>query len=162
MIRNDGLWIDEIFLGLRINPVAHRLLNEVPSIHIGLQENSIIKAMRLGATLFIIGVKKKSFAYPGSPTTSYWSSLLDSIGNTRADFPMLIVPALCSLNLWLLVLYAITVANHDDQDGALRLIVQIMCKQNIYSWEVVMQKVRSMPWISCFEEPCSRLAEKLR
>lgn len=158
IIQGDDLWTDELFLGLRVNPIAHRLLDAVPNIHGAPQDYSIITAIGLGAILFIIAVKQKSSAYPGSLTASYWSTLLDLIGNMSADPATPMVPALSSLTLWLLVLYAMTVPAPDDQDPAIRLIARSMWEHDIWSWDIVMQKVRSMPWISGFEKSCARLA----
>ena len=163
-VRGDDLWSDEVFLGLRLNPIAHRLLS-TPSAtrtRTDAPKHRVLEVARLGALLFIIWIKKKSRTYPGSrATTSYWTSALDFLGDTRVEGSLLGVASLASLNLWVLVLCALTSENPAHQDKALRLIARIKVEQNVSSWEAVVERVRSMPWVGKLEASTSWMERKL-
>ena len=153
LVRGDDLWSDEVFLGLRLNPVAHRLLSIQFATRTGAPSYRVLEAARLGALFFIIWIKQKSRTYPGScATASYWTSALDLLGDTGgAESSPSAAPSFASLALWVLVLCALTSETPAHRDKALRLIVRIKAEHNVASWEAVLERVRSMPWVANLE-----------
>ncbi|KAK5996237.1 hypothetical protein PT974_04669 [Cladobotryum mycophilum] len=80
-IGGNDLWREEVFLGLRLNPIAHRLLDSSLRSHQDMSF-STLEALRLGAILWILQVKEKSEAYPGSPALG--TTTISLIGATLA------------------------------------------------------------------------------
>ncbi len=152
LVRGDDLWSDEVFLGLRLNPIAHRLLSIPSATHTEAPNSRVLEAARLGALLFIIWIKQKSRTYPGSRTTaSYWRAALDVLGGSNPELSLLAAPSLRSFHLWVLFLCALTAENSVHRDKALRRIARIKVQQNVASWEAVLERVRSMPWVANLE-----------
>ncbi|KAL9042948.1 MAG: hypothetical protein Q9214_003635 [Letrouitia sp. 1 TL-2023] len=153
----DGLWIDEVYTGLRINSIVHRLLDRPVQVTSMADRELILEALRLGAILWIIWIKRQYRSYPG-PSTRYVSKLLSlplvqhGWKGTSSDSDLL------SIRLWLLVLCGISSCNTTGQrTTAVDMIARAMRQLKGNSWVEMMTRVRQMPWVSVFEAPCTEL-----
>jgi hypothetical protein len=155
--KHDDLCKDEELIGLLINPITHRLLDRpapAPSItDFGL----ILEALRLGAMIWIIWVKRRFYSYPGM-STGYVSKLMGLLSTPcdHMDSPNL--SDLLSIRLWLLVLCGINSSSTSREwAAAVEMIAREMTQLERNTWAEVMARVRQMPWISGFEGPCTEL-----
>lgn len=153
----DGPWIDEVYMGLRINPVVHHLLDRPEQATSMADCELISEALRLGAILWIIWMKRQFRSYPGSSTV-YVSKLLSLLlvqhgwRGTSSDSDLL------SIRLWLLVLCGISsCSNTGEQTTAVGMIARAMRHIEGNSWAGMMTRVRQMPWVNVFEGPCTEL-----
>ncbi|KAH7247703.1 hypothetical protein B0J15DRAFT_449749 [Fusarium solani] len=155
--RGDALWKDEIFLGLRINPLAHLLFNHpIRSTRFSSPLDQTLASIRLGVIVWIICVKRMCRSWPGSPM-AYVPELLDSLSiqsstasNTSDD--------ILSVNLWLSVLCGVASCRGSrERKAAVSLIVYNMQQLNNKVWSESMMGVRKMPWISSFEAPLAEV-----
>ncbi|KAL7814917.1 hypothetical protein V8C44DRAFT_324835 [Trichoderma aethiopicum] len=162
--RGEDLWKEELFLGTRLNPIAYRLLDSPPHPHAGMDlPCCFAEALRLGALLWILGVKQKAQAFPGSPAL-YVGRLVrllqrQGIKNLAATTPFFI-----PFQVWLLFLCATMSELPSEKIPALELIAQMM-NEHDWEWEQVMANVKQLPWISGFEAhvpPLSTEVEVLR
>ncbi|KAL9615179.1 MAG: hypothetical protein Q9167_000385 [Letrouitia subvulpina] len=153
----DGLWIDEVYMGLQINLIVHRLLDR-PAQATSMADCELIsEALRLGAILWIIWIKRQYRSYPG-PSTVYVSKLLSLLSlqhgwrGTSSD------PDLLSIRLWLLVLCGISsCGTTKEQTTAVDMIARAMRQLKGNSWIGMMTQIRQMPWVNVFEDPCNEL-----
>lgn len=161
--KGDAIWDDEEQMGLLINPVAHHLLDQQP---LSLSEPTtrcdvLSEALRLGAIIWIIRVKRRCCSYPGtakariSTLLKMLSSDFDTahVWNSSLD--------LQAVRLWLLVLCGISEPSEQDHASSMRMIASDMKEQGSVSWDEVMSNIRRMPWIDIFEPPCAKLGQRL-
>lgn len=154
----EELWKEEIYLGTRLNPIAYRLLDASPHPHLDMP-CSIIGALRLGALLWILGIKQKAQAYPGS-SASYVTRLLhllqsQSIKNLVSDSPYFI-----PYHLWLVFLCATMTGVDSERTTALRMLTHTMDTYG-WTWEDVMANVGQLPWICGLEGDGPALATQV-
>ncbi|KAM0260046.1 hypothetical protein ACHAQJ_002970 [Trichoderma viride] len=141
----DDLWQEEIYLGTRLNPIAYRLLDSPTHSH---QEMpcSILEALRLGALLWILGVKQKAQAYPASPAP-YITRLLHLLQSQNLKNLVSASPYFIPFQLWLLFLCATMTLTTTKKTAALQMVAHIMVEQG-WAWEEVMANMRQLPWIN--------------
>jgi len=173
--RGNALWNDEIFLGLRINPLAHCLFDDRAGRTTGLSVSShldqTLESIRLGVIVWIIWVKRMCRSWPGSPMAyvpellgmlsadeSSWAANMNTasgggVSDDHDDDDML------SVRLWLSVLCGIASCHGSHERRlAVSLIAQDMHRLNRHAeWSEVMMRVRQMPWISSFETPLAQV-----
>jgi len=154
--RGDALWEDVEQVGLRINPLTHRLFDQPGEPAVSTHFTVISKALRLGAIAWIIWMKRRCRSYPGT-ATAYVSQLLSLLSeqnewsktSTNSDFLV--------LRLWLLVLCGISSSGPAERANAVDMIAHEMQQQGLDTWHQVMMRSRQMPWVSVFEAPCVEL-----
>jgi hypothetical protein len=152
----DGLteatWIAKtiawVFLGYRINPVAHRLLS-TPEKDFRQQELPISTACRLGITLFIIILKQQSQGCP-APSIPYVSKVVEMFrqGITISSHTS---SSLFVLQLWLLLLCTVAYPDSSLLPEIRIMIIDVMKELKFNSWAELLGTVRVMPWIGKFE-----------
>ncbi|KAL2802445.1 hypothetical protein BJX63DRAFT_437861 [Aspergillus granulosus] len=98
--RDSHLWAHEESVGLRLNPITHRLLSLSAPSGLASHHTPIARALRLGQIVWIILVKRRFQSYPGSAAV-YASNLLRLLSDRRAWAGDAGLP---SVRLWLLVL----------------------------------------------------------
>ncbi|KAI0112105.1 hypothetical protein GGR51DRAFT_508062 [Nemania sp. FL0031] len=160
VVRGDALWGESILLGLWINPVAHRLLGAPTATGSSSQPSAISEALRQGALLWIIRIKRRYHAYPGS-TTAIVQKLLsllaqpdwtDALTNTE----------LLSVQLWLLVLCGIDYGGPAASPNPVGIIALRMQQMGWNDWSEVMMLVCQMPWTQAFDVAAIHLAERVK
>ncbi|TFB01884.1 hypothetical protein CCMA1212_006171 [Trichoderma ghanense] len=160
----DDLWKEEIFLGARLNPIAYCLLDAPPHPHAGMDlPCCFTEALRLGALLWILGVKQKAQAFPGSPAL-YVGRLLHLLQNQSIKNLVSTTPYFVPFQLWLLVLCATMSELSSERTTSLKMVAGIMSEYG-WEWEQVMANVKQLPWISGFADhvpPLSAEVELLR
>jgi hypothetical protein len=159
--RGNALWDDEIFLGLRINPLAHRLFDRAgPATQFSSHLDGILESIRLGIIVWIIWVKRRCRSWPGAPV-AYVPELLDMLsvwGNWAANIASEPSDDILSLRLWLSVLCGIASCHGSrERKMAASLIAGDMHRLNWKEWREVTVRVRQMPWISSFEIPLAEV-----
>ncbi|KAH6630696.1 hypothetical protein B0J18DRAFT_421937 [Chaetomium sp. MPI-SDFR-AT-0129] len=163
-VRGDALWNDEIFLGLRINPLAHRLFDhagQTTRTRFSSHLDHLLASIRLGIIVWIIWAKRMCRSWPGSPM-AYVPELLDMLsmeskwtadtasGGASDD--------ILSVRLWLSVLCGISSRRGSrERETAVSLIAEDMHRLSRKEWSEVMRRVRQMPWISSFETPLAEV-----
>ncbi|KAJ3577964.1 hypothetical protein NPX13_g2603 [Xylaria arbuscula] len=157
-VRGDSLWGESILLGLWLNPVAYRLLNVPTAAGISSQTSAIPEALRYGALLWIISLKRRHHAYPGSPTTVIQKILtfLSQPSWTDILTDMDVLP----IEIWLLVLCGI---NYDDPTTSPSPMDMIALRMHQlgWNWREVMMRVCQMPWTRAFDVAVTLLADKV-
>ncbi|KAF2093578.1 hypothetical protein NA57DRAFT_81079 [Rhizodiscina lignyota] len=136
----EPLWQNEIFVGLRVNPIAHKLLSISPSQGVEPFDLRIREACRLGALLTIICLKMKCSSYPGS-LPEYAPQILAAMEEQYMSLPDLV-----PLRLWLLVLAGIT-SGGAQREAVATVLIDSMRLCGIFSWSEVMKQVQLMPWM---------------
>lgn len=159
--RGNALWNDEIFLGLRINPLVHRLFDcAVQTTRFSFYLDQILESIRLGVIVWIIWAKRMCRSWPGSPM-AYIPELLDMLSvepswaaNTFSD----VSDDILSVRLWLSVLCGIASCRGSyERKTAVSLIAEDMHRLNRKEWSEVMVRIQQMPWISSFETPLAEV-----
>ncbi|KAM7197264.1 hypothetical protein V8F33_005692 [Rhypophila sp. PSN 637] len=159
--RGNALWNDEIFLGLRINPLAHGLFDRAGrttgfSSHL----DQALESIRLGVIVWIIWVKRMCRSWPGSPM-AYVPELLDMLSvesSWAANTASGASDDILSVRLWLSVLCGIASCHGSrERETAVSLIAEDMHRLNRKEWNEVMVRVRQMPWISSFQTPLAEV-----
>ncbi|KAJ4301645.1 hypothetical protein N0V90_003738 [Kalmusia sp. IMI 367209] len=158
--KGDDMWKDERFMGLRLNPITHRLLDLPRQDRPMAQPDLLLEALRLGAILWIIWIKRRYRAYPGTCTT-YVSRLLDllSIQQYRNQVSSALDDV--SVQLWLLVLCVISSESAGARTTAMHAIAWKMRQLGWRTWVDVMIHVRQMPWTDAFEALCAELGREV-
>ena len=160
--KGQALWSDEVYIGLRINPIAHRLLDKSGQKAAMGGSALLSEALRLAALIWIIWIKRRCRSYPGTPL-SYVSKLLTLLSTDYAWRNASSASDLVSIRLWLLVLCGISSSGvTEERTIAANLIAGEMLQSKGDSWTEVMLRVRQMPWISDFEAPCTELEKIVR
>lgn len=161
--KGDAIWDDEERMGSLMNPVTHHLLDQQST---RLSEPTtrwdvLSEALRLGAIIWIIQVKRRCCSYPGTAKARI-STLLKMLSR---NFDTVHVwnssPDLQTVRLWLLVLCSISEPSDQDHASSMGMIASDMKEQKSASWDEVMSNVRRMPWINIFEPPCAKLGQRL-
>ena len=134
---------------LRLNGIVHRLLDRPE------ERNDILEALRVGAILWIVLIKRRYRSYPGT-STIYALKLLNLMhGLEKSTSGTYRSSALDTYRLWLLVLCGISCGS-SERKMALQMIVNEMRRSDI-RWSETMTRARQMPWVSIFEVPCTKL-----
>ncbi|KAL2272942.1 hypothetical protein FJTKL_05699 [Diaporthe vaccinii] len=161
--KGDAIWDDEERMGSLMNPVTHHLLDQQST---RLSEPTtrcdvLSEALRLGAIIWIIRVKRRCCSYPGNAKARI-STLLKMLSR---NFDTVHVwnssPDLQTVRLWLLVLCSISEPSDQDHASSIGMVASDMKEQKSASWDEVMSNVRRMPWINIFEPPCAKLGQRL-
>ncbi|KAI3321689.1 hypothetical protein HD806DRAFT_501744 [Xylariaceae sp. AK1471] len=158
-VRGDALWGESILLGLWLNPVAHRLLDRPTVTGSSFRPSAISEALRQGALLWVISIKRRYHAYPGSPTAIV-QKLLSLL--TQPDWTdVLTNTGVLSVQLWLLVLCGIDYDGPAGSPNPVDMIALRMRQMGWNDWSEVMMHVCQMPWTHAFEVAATHLAERV-
>lgn len=162
----DAVWDDEIFLGMRLNPIAHGLFDGSTREEAKLDPQ--LAMIRLGGILWISWVKRRSRSYPGSPAR-YLSGLCRLLrgqfgrGAEAVSDPSDDDDDDLSVRLWLAVLCGISSSPESPERAvAVQLMADTARRLGITGWEGARMCVGQMPWITAFDEPCVEMWEQLR
>lgn len=160
--KGDAIWDNEEQMGFLINPVTHHLLDQQPTrspepmTHCGV----ISEALRFGAIIWIIRVKRRCRSYPGTAEARI-STLLKMLSSELNTGIVWNSPDLWLVRLWLLVLCSISEPREADLATAMRMIANEMREPRAVSWGEVISSIRQMPWVDIFETPCTELGQRL-
>lgn len=160
----DAIWDDEERIGFLMNPVTYHLLQQQPAISGRRVQrfDMISEAIRLGSIIWIIEVKRRSRSYPGT-ARSRVSALLNILSeDTDLESIWSEDSHLQTVHLWLLVLCGIGETSDQDHELALRMIVGVIKKHRLASWEGIMVDIRRMPWLDIFESRCATLGQQIK
>ncbi|KAI1754827.1 hypothetical protein F4782DRAFT_491731 [Xylaria castorea] len=158
-VRGDALWEESMFLGLRVDPVAHRLLYRSTAAGNSSQSNTISEALRLGALLWVVWIKRRYRSYPGSPTTIVQRLL--SIQTQPEWTDVSSDSNMSSIQLWLLVLCGINGNGPAGPKSSVRMLALRMRQMGWNDWSEVMTHVCQMPWTHAFDSAVVHLAERV-
>lgn len=158
--RGDALWGESISLGLWLNPIAHRLLDRPTGTARSVRSSVISEALRLGALLWIIWIKRKHHAYPGSPAATAQKLFgflmqldwMDVLNDTDV----------LSIQLWSLVLCGISYDGPAPSTSPVHMIALRMRQMGWNDWSEVMMHVCQMPWTHAFDVTSAHLAERVQ
>ncbi|KAI0869189.1 hypothetical protein GGS24DRAFT_512418 [Hypoxylon argillaceum] len=158
-VRGDSLWGESIFLDLRLNPLAHRLLDRPTVTESLIRPSAMSEALRQGALLWVIWIKRRYHAYPGSPATIA-QKLLSLL--TQTDWAGVLTDTdVLSVELWLLVLCGISYDGPDASQDTVGILSLRMQQMGWNYWSEVMMHVCQMPWISALDVAVTHLAERV-
>ncbi|CAJ2509081.1 Uu.00g141070.m01.CDS01 [Anthostomella pinea] len=165
--KGGAIWANEEQMGFLLNPVTHQLLNLNQAV-VGSEPvtrwDIISEALRLGAIIWIIRVKRRCRSYPGTAAARI-STLLQILARQSDAVPELVWsgPDLCDIRLWLLVLCGISEPDDEDSVIAMEMIASKMLtrKPGSLSWEYGLADIRQMPWVDIFEPSCAVLGQRL-
>ncbi|KAI0450036.1 hypothetical protein F5B21DRAFT_450166 [Xylaria acuta] len=158
-VRGDALWGESIFLDLWLNPVAHRLLDRSTVTGSSFRPSAISEALRQGALLWVIWIKRRYHAYPGSPTAIV-QKLLSLL--TQPDWTDVLTDTdVLSVQLWLLVLCGIDYDGPAASPNPVGIIALRMRQMGWNDWSEVMMHVCQMPWTHTFDVAATHLAERV-
>ncbi|PTB61856.1 hypothetical protein BBK36DRAFT_1130663 [Trichoderma citrinoviride] len=157
----DDLWKEEVFLGTRLNPIAYRLLDSPPHPHADSTDLPccFTEALRLGVLLWILGVKQKAQAFPGSPAL-YVNRLLHLLRSQSVKNLISTTPYFIPFQLWLLLLCATMSELASERISSLEMVANMMSEYD-WAWEQVMANVKQLPWISGFEARVPSLSSEV-
>ncbi|KAM7190497.1 hypothetical protein V8F33_009480 [Rhypophila sp. PSN 637] len=158
--KGNAIWEDEDQMGFLINPVAHQLLHHPSRLEPATRWDIISEALRLGAIIWIIRVKRRCRSYPGS-AEAHISSLLKILSSKFSSEDVWNSPELCLVRLWLLVLCSISEPREKDLTTSMDMIASGMKGSRSGLWVEIMAGIRQMPWVDIFEPGCSKLEQRL-
>ena len=156
--KGKDLWKDELSLGFHINPIAHHLLESLPTGCFQISTHAILEALRLGMIVWIIWTKQMSQAYPAQ-TTPYVARLLDLLSDRSKWQFMVDRPSIVTLYFWLFMICATTCSATRQNPAALGSLAFIINRMNVPSSQEAMARLRSMPWVNGFESQWALLME---
>lgn len=158
--KGNAIWEDEDQMGVLINPVAHQLLDHASRPEPATRWDIISEALRLGAMIWIIQVKRRCRSYPGTAEARI-SSLLRVLSTKFSAEHVWNSPELCLVRLWLLVLCSIGEPGEEDLATSMDMIASGMKDPRSVSWVEIMAGIRQMPWVDIFEPSCAKLEQRL-
>lgn len=153
--RGDATWSDELFLGLHLNPIAHRLLEScAQETQKDSQLGQMAEMIRLGAILWVIWVKQRSRSYPGS-SLKYLSDLCCMLvvwDGPGCDFASEASNNVLTVRFWLIAICWISSPpGSHERVITVQLMADTMQRLAINNWPDAKACVRQMPWISAFD-----------
>lgn len=166
VMKGSTLYDDEIFLGLRLNPIAHRLFDPVlTTLRSATADlDNVVEMVRLGGILWVIWIKRISRSYPGSPM-GYVSELLGLLNaqGLRAVHGVAGDSDGLPIILWLACICAISSPHGSTEWRQARGLMadalqtkETRCPDIAGNGEV-WASMRQMPWISLFEKPVAEV-----
>ncbi|KAB5585214.1 hypothetical protein GE09DRAFT_946050 [Coniochaeta sp. 2T2.1] len=158
--KGDSIWYGEEQMATITIPVSHRLLSQPRRSDPATSDDIISEALRLGATIWIIQVKRRCRSYPGT-AEAHISALLKMLSRKSHTTEVWNTPDLRIVRLWLLILCHISGTNDEDLAASIELIASDVEELGLASWDEVMSSVRQMPWVDIFEAPCAKLGHRL-
>lgn len=158
--KGNAIWDDEEQMGFLMNPVTHQLLDQPSRSEPVTRWDIISEALRLGAMIWIIQVKRRCRSYPGTAEARI-STLLKMLSSKSNAEHVWNSPDLCLLRLWLLVLCSISDPSDKDLATSMGMIASEMKEPKSVSWVEIMSDIRQMPWVDIFEPPCAKLGQRL-
>lgn len=168
LIRNDtatsdsAVWSEEGNLSSSINQLTHNLLRQRPLCVPLTAPEITAEALRLGALVLIIYIKRKCRSYPSNAEERI-STLLkllayrrDANGTTIWDtFHLRLVRS------WLLVLCNVCEPNSTNMAISTAMIASDFAGMGHILWTETMAAVREMPWLDSFEPLLAELEHRL-
>jgi hypothetical protein len=158
--KGNGIWDNEEQMGFLINPVTHQLLVQPSRSEPVTRWDIISEALRLGAMIWIIRVKRRCRSYPGTAEARI-STLLEMLSNRSNAEHAWNSPNLRLVRLWLLVLCSISEPSDEYLATSMEMIASEMKEPRSMSWVEIMADIRQMPWVDIFEPPCAKLGQRL-
>lgn len=156
----DGMWDDEARIGMLVNPVTHRLLNQASVNEPLTRWDTFSEALRLGAMIWIIQVKRRCRSYPAT-AEAHISTLLKILSRKPNAKDVWDSPDRRIIHLWLLVLCSASGPSDADLQISTELIANRLKESEPVSWAETMADVRQMPWVDILELPCAKLGQRL-
>ncbi|KAK0721885.1 hypothetical protein B0T26DRAFT_769787 [Lasiosphaeria miniovina] len=150
--KGNAIWDDEEWMGILMNPVTHQLLDQSSRSQPVTRCDIISEALRLGAVLWIIRVKRRCRSYPGTAEERI-SRLLKTLSSESNAEQVWNSPGLRLVRLWLLVLCSIGEPSDEDLATSRKMIASEMKQPRLVSWVEIMADVRQMPWVDIFDPP---------
>ncbi|KAL1846860.1 hypothetical protein Daus18300_014118 [Diaporthe australafricana] len=158
--KGEAIWDDAEQMGSLMNPVTYQLLNQpLRSLRVTIWD-IISDALRLGAMIWIIQVKRRCRSYPGTAEARI-STLLKILSSKFNAEHIWNSPDLRLVRLWVLVLCSISEPRDKDFLSSMEMIASEMKEPRSVSWGQIMACIRQMPWVDIFESPCTKLGERL-
>jgi len=158
--KGNAIWDDEEQMGFLVNPVTHQLLDQPLRSEPGTRWDIISEALRLGAMIWIIRVKRRCRSYPGTAEARI-STLLKMLSSKSNAEHIWNSPDLRLVRLWLLVLCSISEPSDKDLATSMEMIASEIKEPRSVSWVEIMADIRQMPWVDIFEPPCAKLEQQL-
>lgn len=167
--RNDAansdsvIWNEEEETSFSINRLTHHLLQTRPLSASVTASDTIAEALRLGALIFIIHIKRKCRSYP-SDAEEQISKLLKMLANETFMDGMSIWGNhdLRLVRIWLFVLCSVCEPNSTDMAIAMEMLHSDFAGMEHTSWtETTMAEIRQMPWLDSFEPLLAKLEHRL-
>ena len=144
----------DLSIQLRLNGIVYRLLDSPGD------SSAFSEALRVGALLWIVLIKRRFRSYPGT-STLYAMKLLNLLhGSESSASGTYQSSASNTYRIWLLVLCGISCGS-SERKVAVQMIVSEMKRLNL-GWSETMTRARQMPWVSIFEVPCTKLGFVVR
>jgi hypothetical protein len=159
-IKGDALWTEVVYVELRTNPIVHRLLGCSAHTRTMPPQYTIFEALRIGAILWIVCIKRRCGSFLGSPT-DYISTIFDllSVQYVKRDTPN--APDCLAIRSWLLIICGISACDPVQRQSCINFIASEMRKLR-WDWAQLMTSAHEMPWIIEFDAPCARLKEQIQ
>ncbi|KAH7137524.1 hypothetical protein B0J13DRAFT_506182 [Dactylonectria estremocensis] len=158
--KGDAIWDNEELMAFMTNPVSHHLLDQPRRSEPTTLCDIISETLRLGATIWIIRVKRRCRSYPGTAEARI-STLLKMLSRKFHTADVWNSPDLRLVRLWLLILCSISEPSDEDLATSMKMIASDMQELRSVSWNEIMSDVRQMPWVDIYEAPCAKLGQRL-
>lgn len=145
-VKGNVIWDDEEHMGFLVNPVTHQLLDQPSRPGPITRWDSISRALRVVAMIWVIEVKRKCRSYPGTAGARI-STLLTMLSSKSNGEHLWNTPGLRLVRLWLLVLCSISEPNDKDLPKSMEMIASETKEPKPISWVEIMADIRQMPWV---------------
>jgi hypothetical protein len=157
--KEESFLDNEEKMGFLVNSVAHRLLDLPRTPKPATQYDLVSEAVRLGAIIWIIQIKRRFRSHPGT-AEHHVSTLLNLLSRESDMEDAWSAVGQDGVRIWLLVLCSISGPSQHDLARSMEMLADYMTARSV-SWNEVMAGIHQMPWIDIFEAPCAHLGQKL-
>ena len=158
--KGNTIWDDEEHMGFLMNPFTHKLLDQPLRSEQVTRLDIISEALRLGAMIWIIQVKRRCRSFPGTAEACI-STLLKMLSSKSNAEHVWNSPDLHLVRLWLLVLCSISEPSDKELATSIEMIDSEMQGPRSMSWIEITADIRLMPWVDIFEPPLAKLEQRL-
>jgi hypothetical protein len=158
LINTEPVCTESVNVGLQTNLIAHRLMTTPPPANV-MPQDSIFKALRLGAILCLISIKRAGGSFPGE-CEEYVSCLLDLLSAQPVEAGTSALLGRLAIRSWLLFICYMSSSGHAQRTATLGLIDLEMRRQGL-EYNQLMEWTRQLPWPTIFDVHCTTLGQQV-
>jgi hypothetical protein len=157
-IKGDALWTDIVYIELRTNAIVHRLL-DCPAHTRTMPHDAIFEALRLGAILWVIRIKRRCGSFLWSPT-DYVLTLFGLLSVQPVKRDAASASNRLAIRSWLLVICGISACDPTQRQSCVKLMVLEMTELG-WGWDQLIMSAHQLPWTSDFDASCAELRQQM-
>ena len=141
---NPQFWRDELFIGVRLNPVAHQVLmlprfNLPEQIETGLDQGLLIREIVRLTSMVFLGLLKRQFHTQPDGISKHGRRLAQLLTAYSFDWY-----SFTNLHLWALIISTIV---EEDRGVLVARIVDVMSDIGVVDWHDALLVIKDIAWV---------------